>query len=245
MYKKPERCAEKLETIKKHVFEDKNEAISLFFDQNYSVTTENMHGHNGVDIIPKVNVITPESGIVTYVKDFVYDKDTSGDNDFGNNIKINIDNKYIIRFCHLAHGSIKVKVGDKVKSGEVIGVMGKTGFTDNNHLHFGLYEIIEGFEIAIDPLPYLEGCLLLTGFDNRRNPYELIKPVYSLNPFNIKRLDKVRINAGAKDYYGKNIEPTQYSRIHNVLLIDDNGRAIVGREGGFTVIISAQYLTRI
>lgn len=236
-----------METIKKHVFENKNEVITLCFTQNCSVTTETrtIHGHNGVDLIPKVNVITPESGIVTYVKDFVNGKDISGENDFGNNVKINVDNKYIIRFCHLAYGSIKVKVGDKVQSGEVIGVMGKTGFTDSFHLHFGLYEISDGIEIAIDPLPYLEGRLLLTGFDNRSNPYELIKPVYFLNPFNIKRLDKVRINAGAKDFYGNDIEAVEYSRIHDVLLIDDNGRTVVGRDGDFTVIVSAQYLTLI
>ncbi len=121
--------------------------------------------------------------------------------------------------------------------------MGKTGFSDDIHLHFGLYKIIGGKETAIDPAPYLEGRLLLTGF-NCYNPCEPVIPENALNPFCIKRDDKVRINAGAKDHYGNNIEQSEYSKVYKVLLIEDNGRTLVGTDD-FSIVVSALYLTLI
>lgn len=42
-------------------------------------------------------------------------------------------------YCHLAKSSVRalgIKPGDWVEQGQVIGVVGKTGWTDRDHLHF-------------------------------------------------------------------------------------------------------------
>jgi murein DD-endopeptidase MepM/ murein hydrolase activator NlpD len=59
----------------------------------------------------------------------------------GNNVIIDIgDNKHAC-YCHIVPGSIKVKKGDTVKEGQVIGLLGNTGQSDIPHLHF---EVVTG-----------------------------------------------------------------------------------------------------
>ena len=50
-------------------------------------------------------------------------------------------------------GSVRVKKGDKVKKGSIIGYTGATGYVTGTHVHFE----IRNNNIAEDPLPYLEG----------------------------------------------------------------------------------------
>jgi murein DD-endopeptidase MepM/ murein hydrolase activator NlpD len=40
------------------------------------------------------------------------------------------------QYCHLARGSVKVNVGDQVRRGQRIALVGKVGWTDRDHLHF-------------------------------------------------------------------------------------------------------------
>lgn len=50
------------------------------------------------------------------------------------------------QYCHLALNSVSklgLKVGSRVKRGEIIGVVGKTGWTDSDHLHFVVYKVDE------------------------------------------------------------------------------------------------------
>lgn len=60
-------------------------------------------------------------------------------------------------YAHLKAGSIKVKVGQKVKQGQVIGIMGSTGSSTAPHLH---YEIHNGAWLAgqpnsVNPMNYI------------------------------------------------------------------------------------------
>ncbi len=48
----------------------------------------------------------------------------------------------VTEYCHLAKGSVKalgIKWGDWVEKGQVIGRVGKTGWTDRDHLHFVVF----------------------------------------------------------------------------------------------------------
>ena len=71
----------------------------------------------------------------------------------GNWIKIKHNSKYSSRYCHLTHGTIKLKVGDKVKKGQVLGVMGLSGVTNGVHVHFEIYE--NG--TRVNPEPFILG----------------------------------------------------------------------------------------
>jgi murein DD-endopeptidase MepM/ murein hydrolase activator NlpD len=48
---------------------------------------------------------------------------------------------YVARYGHMAEGSLKVKTGQKIEAGTILGVMGNTGASAGRHLHF---EIVEG-----------------------------------------------------------------------------------------------------
>lgn len=52
----------------------------------------------------------------------------------GNRIILKIDNYYIV-MGHLAKDSITVKVGDRVKSGQQLAIIGNSGLTPRPHLH--------------------------------------------------------------------------------------------------------------
>lgn len=48
--------------------------------------------------------------------------------------------KEYTQYCHLAAGSIKLHVGDPVVRGQEIARVGKSGWTDRDHLHFIVFE---------------------------------------------------------------------------------------------------------
>ncbi len=58
----------------------------------------------------------------------------------GNAIIIDHHNGEYSLLCHFKHNSIKVKVGDEVQQGDVIGFCGNTGNTSQPHIHFNLQD---------------------------------------------------------------------------------------------------------
>ena len=54
----------------------------------------------------------------------------------GNHVIIDIGGGYYAFYAHLKPGGVKVKLGDKVKRGQVIGIVGNTGNSTEPHLHF-------------------------------------------------------------------------------------------------------------
>ena len=66
---------------------------------------------------------------------------------------------YVCEYAHLKDNSIKVKIGEYVKKGQEIALMGKTGKNcKGNHLHFGIYKgnyINYRVDKWIDPLKYI------------------------------------------------------------------------------------------
>lgn len=116
--------------------------------------------HRGVDIgwynFEDDNIIIAHSdGVIeNLVKN--YNKTDKTGNSYGNFILIKHDNGYKTRYAHLKYGSIKVKVGQKVKLGDEIGVMGNTGRSSGRHLHF---EVINTKGVRIDPTGYIKADL--------------------------------------------------------------------------------------
>lgn len=102
-----------------------------------NVTKKNVTGfHNGIDITNGTNIVAVADGKIIIARDSIVgytEKNASGNYvtiDHGNNIQTT--------YCHMKYGSLKVKAGDSVKKGDVLGVKGATGFATGAHLHFGV-----------------------------------------------------------------------------------------------------------
>jgi hypothetical protein len=54
----------------------------------------------------------------------------------GNHVVVDIGDGRFAFYAHMRPGSVRVKVGDKVKTGQVLGLLGNSGNTDSPHLHF-------------------------------------------------------------------------------------------------------------
>jgi murein DD-endopeptidase len=54
----------------------------------------------------------------------------------GNHVIIDIGHGYYAFYAHLQPGSIRVKVGEKVQRGQILGLVGNTGNSTEPHLHF-------------------------------------------------------------------------------------------------------------
>jgi len=64
---------------------------------------------------------------------------------YANRILIQHPDGTIGIYGHLKMGGNKVKVGDQVKAGDLIGLSGNTGFTYGPHLHFAVFKTKDGF----------------------------------------------------------------------------------------------------
>ena len=71
----------------------------------------------------------------------------------GNMLVIDIGGGNFAFFAHLQPGSLRVKLGDKVRTGDVIALLGNTGNTDAPHLHF---HVMDGpSPLDANGLPYV------------------------------------------------------------------------------------------
>ena len=69
-------------------------------------------------------------------------------------------------YAHFQPGSIKVKVGDKVKLGQVIALVGNTGNSTEPHLHFQIMDA--GSPLAAEGIPYAFSKFTRTSSASRR-----------------------------------------------------------------------------
>jgi len=75
----------------------------------------------------------------------------------GNHVVVDIGEGRFAFYAHMQPGSVRVKVGDKVKTGQVLGLLGNSGNTDTPHLHF---HVMDGpSPLVSNGLPYV-----FTGF---------------------------------------------------------------------------------
>ena len=115
--------------------------ISSKYGPRSSPTAGASSDHKGVDIsVPEgTNVYACEDGKVTIAMN---------SESAGNYIAIDHGNGYVSKYMH--NSQLKVKVGDKVKKGDVIALSGNTGISTGAHLHFQ----IEQNGNAVDPMTF-------------------------------------------------------------------------------------------
>ena len=106
--------------------------------------------HDGTDIAGcgyGSNIFAAESGVVVQ---------SSVKWDNGEFVTIQHDNGYFTMYAHMCSGCRKVQVGDRVTRGQVIGLMGQTGWATGIHVHFSVwtgYPYRSG-SIAVDPMQF-------------------------------------------------------------------------------------------
>ena len=128
---------------------------------DYGNTYSDGSFHKGIDLTGNTSVdggydyiLAIADGEVVGVKnDFVGTTKNTGTAGMGNYVIIDHGNGFKTRYMHMTKGSIKVKKGQRVEAGEVIGYMGSTGNSSGRHLHFD----ISYNGKYVDPKPYLYG----------------------------------------------------------------------------------------
>lgn len=150
----------------------RNAPITQRFGENPQIYSEirvggaRLRGHNGLDIgISFEPVLAPMDGIVAEADD--QGRSVPG---YGKYIKIvdasahgstpgewRATSRYHTVLAHLSR--IDVKVGQRVKAGQHVGISGNTGWSTGPHLHLGLrikpYNRADGWGGYVNPLPHL------------------------------------------------------------------------------------------
>ncbi|MGB3611158.1 MAG: peptidoglycan DD-metalloendopeptidase family protein [Cellvibrio sp.] len=104
--------------------------------------TGNVAFHAGIDFATREgsDVISVAAGVVTI---------SARHADYGNMVEINHGNGYATRYAH--NKTNLVKVGDVVKKGQIIALVGSTGRSTGPHVHFEVYK----HGRPVDPATYI------------------------------------------------------------------------------------------
>ena len=105
--------------------------------------------HAGADIVTgraNTAIVAPEAGVVLEAR-----KSTAPGGGYGYFVKYKGISGATHLMAHMVEGSIAVKVGDKIKQGQKLGIMGTTGASTGIHLHWE----VRG-KVPVDPIKWME-----------------------------------------------------------------------------------------
>lgn len=92
--------------------------------------------HNGIDLVGLDGdrlLVAPCDGVI-HTSTLIPKNDTDDTWEWGNYIRLDTNDGYVVFMCHMAER--RVKAGQKVKAGDVVGVQGNTGYSFGEHCHF-------------------------------------------------------------------------------------------------------------
>lgn len=113
-------------------------------DKDYYLTSTYSYYHPAIDIISNNhNIYSSFNGTVVT---------NSYKSDNGNYLVIKQDNGYYVLYAHLSQKL--VSTNQKVKKGQLIGIMGATGNATGIHLHFSVWDKYPYQSKSIDPLSF-------------------------------------------------------------------------------------------
>jgi len=103
------------------------------------------------------SVCAARGGVVIDVKDNSSRHGKTIDfQEYGNYITIYHADGTMANYFHIQKDGSKVKVGDKVKAGQVIALSGNTGWSSGPHLHFQVFYYNEDMEVHSIPTKFLQ-----------------------------------------------------------------------------------------
>ncbi len=127
----------------------------------------NWHGYGA-------EVLAVADSIVSDARDDIAEEELIGtskvpvrlENASGNYVTLDLGKGRYAFYEHLKHGSIRVKRGDRVKSGQVLGQLGNSGSSSSGpHLHFHVSDA--NSTLGAEGLPYVfESFVVLGAFEN-------------------------------------------------------------------------------
>ncbi|HEY7218643.1 MAG TPA: M23 family metallopeptidase, partial [Candidatus Binatia bacterium] len=119
-----------------------------------SKSNKNFYGYGA-------EVLAVADGRISEVRDTLPDNGGSNerstrhvtvDSAVGNYVTLDLGQRHFALYAHLQPGSIKVRVGDQVKTGQVLGLLGNSGNSDAPHLHFQVTD--DNSPLGGEGLPY-------------------------------------------------------------------------------------------
>ena len=116
--------------------------ISSRYGRRTDPFSGNIAWHGGVDFAGKdgSDIVSVAAGVVTWSSDKY---------GYGNLVEINHGNGFVTRYAHCKENL--VKVGDVVKKGQIVALMGSSGRSTGPHVHFEVFKNGR----AVDPATYI------------------------------------------------------------------------------------------
>lgn len=103
-------------------------------------------------VISKVRADRPDQPVPGTTNEEFLLPEFKGGGDPGNHVVIDHENGEFSLICHLQAGSVRVSAGERVASGDVLGLLGNSGDTSFPHVH---YQLMDGADwMRCDALPY-------------------------------------------------------------------------------------------
>jgi len=131
--------------------------------------------HSGLDFATTTgdkNILAFANGVVHTAMSGCVVGNSQCNGGAGNFVVIDHENGYYTRYLHL--DTMRVKKGQRVAVGQVIGIEGNTGYSTGAHLHFELRtDAGYGMAGSIDPTPYLNGTKTLPD-SKKKSPAVLV-----------------------------------------------------------------------
>lgn len=112
----------------------------------------NMQPHSGIDLA------MPEGTTLRSVADGVVDRVYDGTGLIGKGLSVKFPDGTRAIYGHM--NEVKAHVGDKVNTGDIVGLSGNTGNSTGPHLHFGLKDANGS---VIDPTPIADKLASISG----------------------------------------------------------------------------------
>jgi murein DD-endopeptidase MepM/ murein hydrolase activator NlpD len=79
----------------------------------------------------------------------------------GNSVVLDLGDGHFALYAHFQPGSLRVRLGERVRRGQVLGLVGNSGNSDAAHLHF---HVMDGpSPLASNGLPYVIDRFEVTG----------------------------------------------------------------------------------
>jgi hypothetical protein len=133
--------------------------------RDYRCGGRSYDGHDGTDIRIRnleiqrrgIEVLAAAPGRVTGMRNDMEDvsvkivgKAAIAGKECGNGVLIEHEGGWRTQYCHMARGSVRVKVGDQMTAGQPIGLVGLSGDSEFFHLHF----TVRHHGKIVDPFAY-------------------------------------------------------------------------------------------